>query len=144
MDPLQLANEVMSRCYPGLMGVKVTEISKEKGVIETEITSKHLNPAGVMHGGAIVTLADTIATIMTIYVYGDTVTTTNLTVNYLKAVNTGKVTAVAVPLRKGKKLAVWDVKCYDIDGNMIAYVTATLMPLKPIWETNPFLEEAVS
>lgn len=130
---LQFVNDVLAKSYPGLMGVKITEISEAKTVIKTEITPKHLNPSGVMHGGAIVTLADTVASIATLAAYGvDSVSTTNLNVSYLKSVSSGKVTAVAVPLKKGKTLAVWDVKCYDDAGDVLAYVTVTFIPMKKV------------
>lgn len=107
--------------YVEYNGIYLTHI--EKGFIrgETEIKPEYLNPLGVLHGGAMVTLADTIAIMGCGYLYEAVdVTSTGLNIQYLKSVKSGIVVAEGKVLSKGKSVSAWQVDLYDKDNNHIA------------------------
>jgi 1,4-dihydroxy-2-naphthoyl-CoA hydrolase len=102
---------------------------------ELDVTDDVRQPAGFLHGGALVTLADTVATIGAIGAAppGRTVLTVNLTVAFTRPVRGGTIAAEARELHRGHELAVWDVTVRDGEGRLVAAVLATLS-LRP-WLT---------
>ena len=116
-------NDFTGGTYVDYNGIYLTDI--EKGFVRGEIELKPhlLNPLGVLHGGVIVTLADTIAIMGCGYLYeAVNVTTTNLNVQYLKPAKTGIVHAEGKVLSKGKSVSSWQVDLYDEEKKHIAVV----------------------
>ena len=54
-------NRADRHCLPGSLGIRSLELTSEKSVLEMEITDNLMNFNGFVHGGSIVTLADTAA-----------------------------------------------------------------------------------
>ncbi len=109
--------------YVALNGIYLTEIGKGHVSGELEITPQQLNPNRILHGGVIVTLADTVAIFGCGYLYQVyTLSTISLTVSYLKAVKSGKIIAKGRVLSKGKSISIWQVDIHDEEGNLCAVV----------------------
>ncbi len=107
-------------------GIYLTEISKGHVRGEIKISPHHLNPAGILHGGAIVALADTVAIFGCGYLYeAINVTTVGLTVSYVKPAAAGVITATGKVISKGKSLSLWQVDVHDGKGNVLAVVNVT-------------------
>lgn len=101
-----------------------------KGMIE--IKPWHLNVLGVVHGGVLFTLADTVSgtAAATGHEYG--VPTVNGNINYLKAGrNTTKLIAEAEEIKNGYTFSVVDCKVYDDRKNLLATTTMTFYHLRP-------------
>lgn len=112
--------------YVDLNGIYLTDISK--GYVEGEIVLRPelRNPAGILHGGVIATLVDTIAIFGCGYLYETvTVTTVTMNISYLKPVKTGKVIAKGNVVSRGKSLSLWQVNVYDDAHNTLAVVSVT-------------------
>ncbi len=104
-------------------GIYLTEIKKGSICGELEVASHQLNPTGVLHGGVTVTLADTLAIMGCGYLYEVVnLTTTNLSVQYLKAVKKGIIYGKGKVLSQGKSISTWQVDEYDEDFNLFATV----------------------
>ncbi|MGH2684200.1 MAG: PaaI family thioesterase, partial [Actinomycetota bacterium] len=54
-----------------------------------------------------------------------------LSVNHLRPVRSGHVTATGAPLRVGRTVAVWDMRVHDDDGNLVASGTLTVAIREP-------------
>jgi 1,4-dihydroxy-2-naphthoyl-CoA hydrolase len=95
---------------------------------ELDVTDDVRQPAGFLHGGALVTLADTVATVGAIATAppGRTVLTVNLTVAFVRPVHGGTVIAEARELHRGSEFAVWDVEVRDCEARLVATVLTTL------------------
>ena len=92
--------------------------------------------AGVLHGGALMSLADTAGAICAALNLpeGSTGTTTvESKTNLLAAVRDGTVTAVATPLKAGRTLIVVETEMRNGDGRLVAKTAQTQAVLK---ETN--------
>lgn len=103
-----------------LTGIQVLEIRAgyAKGMIE--VKKHHTNPIGLVHGGCIYTMADTIAGIAA-NTHGEIVVTTNSSFSFLaSAVDTAVITAEANEVRHGRKLSVYDVKIRNEKEELIA------------------------
>lgn len=114
-------DELVQGSFVDYNGIYLTHV--EKGMIRgaTEIKPEYLNPLGVLHGGAIVTLADTVAIMGCCYLYEAVeAASTGLNIQYLRPVKSGKVFAEGKVLSKGKSVSSWQVDVYDEDKNHIA------------------------
>lgn len=117
-----------------LAGVKVVSYSGEKVEAEFAVGPEHSNRGGAMHGGAIMTLADTVGGLATTANLEDgygTVTIESKT-NFLAAVPVGDVArAVCTPLHRGRTTMVWETRISRSDGRLAAVVTQTQLVIPP-------------
>jgi uncharacterized protein (TIGR00369 family) len=82
---------------------------------------------GVLHGGLLMTLADTVAAWCAFLNLpeGAGTTTIESKTNFLRAVRGGSVEATARPLHVGRTVIVVDTELKDDDGRLVARVTQT-------------------
>lgn len=107
-------------------GIRLTKI--EKGLVrgKIEIRPELLNPNGILHGGVLGTLADTVAIFGCIYVYEvPTVTTVSLNLTYVRSVKSGAVTATAGMLSQGKNISHWRVDIADDEDRLLAVASVS-------------------
>ncbi len=88
---------------------------------------------GQLHGGATAALCETVGSIGTAIVVGldRRVVGIQLSVNHLRAVGDGHVTATGVPVQIGRRVAVWDMRVEDDGGNLVAVARLTLSIREP-------------
>ena len=83
---------------------------------------------GIMHGGAIMSLADTagaMCAFLNLPEGAGGTTTIESKTNFLRAVRDGVVEAVATPLHAGRKVIVVETDVLDDAGKRVARVTQT-------------------
>ena len=114
--------------FSRLVGLKITKCTPElvEGTLEArpELSNRH----GVLHGGAIMTLADTLGGVGTsanLPKGGGTVTIESKT-NFFAAVPKGDTArAVCMPLHRGRTTIVLETRITRGDGKLAAIVTQT-------------------
>ncbi|HEX6207446.1 MAG TPA: PaaI family thioesterase [Actinomycetota bacterium] len=86
-------------------------------------------PYGILHGGATAALCETVGSFGTsIHVGLDRRPVgVQLSVNHLRAVREGHVTATGVPLHVGRTIALWEIRVEDDGGRLVAVGTLTLV-----------------
>ena len=87
------------------------------------------NSEGRIHGGAIATLADTVAGCCACSTGGDCVTS-SCSIEYLRAAN-GDLFCEAAPKKLGRKLSVIQVVVNDTEGKTVATGTFTFYMTRP-------------
>lgn len=116
-----------------VLGLKVTSTDPDRVEAEMVVTPGLLNRNGVLHGGAIMALADNLggtATFLNIAPDEGTTTVESKT-NFFRAIAPGEtVRAVSVPLHRGRSTQVWQTSILRADGSLAAMVTQTQMVLK--------------
>lgn len=118
--------------FARLLGLKIVSATAEKVVAEMIATPELINRNGVLHGGALMGLADNIGgTLAFLYLEeGQTTTTMESKTNFFRAVPAGDlVRAEAVPLHTGRKTVVVQTSLYRSDGKLAAMVTQTQFTL---------------
>ena len=82
---------------------------------------------GLMHGGALMALADSLGGICAYLNLprGARTATTNSATVFLRGVRSGTVTGVARPLHHGRAMIVVQTSLSDADGRLVAQVTQT-------------------
>jgi uncharacterized protein (TIGR00369 family) len=111
------------------LGIEIVEASKERVVGRMPVGPRVHQPFGLLHGGATVALAETVASTagwMQVDQGRETVVGLEINANHLRAKRDGLVTAVATPLHIGRKTHVWDVRITDEQGKLVCVSRCTL------------------
>jgi uncharacterized protein (TIGR00369 family) len=88
--------------------------------------------AGVLHGGALMTLADSLGAICAFLNLpeGATTSTVESKTNFMRAVRGGSAHATTRPLHVGRQTIVTQTEIRDDDGKLVAFVTQTQAVLR--------------
>jgi uncharacterized protein (TIGR00369 family) len=83
--------------------------------------------AGVLHGGALMTLADSLGAICAFLNLpeGATTSTVESKTNFIRAVRGGAARATSRPLHVGRQTIVIHTEVRDDEGKLVAFVTQT-------------------
>jgi uncharacterized protein (TIGR00369 family) len=110
------------------LGMTITQLAPDEACAELSAIEERSNGFGVLHGGAIMTLADTLGGAATLANLKDGLLTTTLEskTNFLAPIRLGDVArAVSVPLHRGSTTMVWQTTIRRGDGKLAAIVTQT-------------------
>jgi uncharacterized protein (TIGR00369 family) len=113
------------------VGVEVLQTDKDRVVGRIMLGPQHSNGGDRVHGGAIMTLADTLGAIATVInLPPDTITTTlESKTNFLAAARGAYLLAEATPLHVGRTTMVWQTTIRDAEDRRVAVVTQTQLVL---------------
>jgi uncharacterized protein (TIGR00369 family) len=113
------------------LGMELRELSPGKATFELDAGGLHHNPMGTVHGGVLSTLADSAMgmALGTTLADGDSFTTLELKINFLRPVVRGPLTARGSVANRGKSVAMTICDVSDGAGRLIAHATATNMIL---------------
>jgi len=129
---LNLARATQERTkgqLPELIGVRFIEVTPERVTAELEAGDELCTVPGIVDGGAIMTLADTLGAVGTILNLppGARTTTIESKTNFMGAARSDTtITAECLPLHIGKQTMVWQTRIGSGD-KVVAVVTQTQM-----------------
>jgi uncharacterized protein (TIGR00369 family) len=117
------------RTMIGTLGIET--MAAEDGVVRGRIpvSDRILQPYGLVHGGALLTLAETLAshgTWVGVKDEGNVALGQEINASLLRPISSGNVNGVATPRRRGRTAWVWDIEITDDDGRLCALVRATI------------------
>lgn len=118
--------------FANFLGLKVTSVSPERVTAELPVREELNNRFGIMHGGAIMALADNLGgTAATANLRPEQSTTTiESKTNFFTGIPIGDVAyAECTPLHRGRTTMVWQTKITRGDGRLCAIVTQTQLVL---------------
>jgi acyl-CoA thioesterase len=105
-------------------GIILIEASPGYAVAQMEVTGKHLNSVGTLHGGAMFTLADFTFAVAS-NAHGKLALAIHTEISFFKAVRTGTLKAVAREISLHEKLGTYLVEIIDDEGVLIAHFKGT-------------------
>ena len=130
MSENQLDEERMTRIreafasvpYSRLVGIELGEMRSGEANLHLDIRDELKQNQGVVHGGAVASLIDTAAAfaVVTRLESGERVTTTDLTIHYLRPITSGRITATARIVRGGRRLLVISVEVTNSQHVLVA------------------------
>lgn len=112
-----------------LLGIEVVELTPQKVICTMPVDKRTHQPFGLLHGGASVVLAETVASIGAWASIDPTTQVAmgmEINANHIRSVSSGTVTAIGVPLHAGKSSAVWDIKITDEQDRLICVSRCTV------------------
>jgi uncharacterized protein (TIGR00369 family) len=111
------------------LGIEILELTASRVVATMPVDQRTRQPFGILHGGASVALAETVASLGAVLnVDLDRATAVGLEINanHLRAKRDGTVRATAVPLHVGRSTQVWEVRIVDEEERPVCISRCTL------------------
>jgi uncharacterized protein (TIGR00369 family) len=115
-----------------LIGLEAVGFENGEAIMELEAGERHSNPMGTIHGGILCDLADA-AMGMAYFSQlepGETFTTLELKINYLRPFWTGRLVAHGRVVHRGKTVGMTECDVVDDKGRLIAKATSTCLTLR--------------
>ena len=137
---LKIIKERIRGTMMELIGFLPVEASKERVVAELPFRDDLTQPMGLFHAGAILSLADSAATILANqnimarpgkFDPARFAMTVQLSANFVRNSSAEKIVAEAIPIHVGRRMLVVQTTVCDEDGNLFATVTTTMMTSSP-------------
>lgn len=117
------------------LGMEFTALGPDylEGTMPVDHRTKQ--PAGLLHGGASVALAETLGSVgawLTVDPQHHHVVGLEVNANHVRSARSGHVTGVARPLHRGRSTQVWDIRISDMEGKLvcISRLTVAITPKK--------------
>jgi uncharacterized protein (TIGR00369 family) len=120
--------------YANFLGIKITHLSRDRVTAELPVREELNNRHGIMHGGAIISLADNLGGTATTanLKLGQTTATIESKTNFFAGIPIGDVAyAECTPLHRGRTTMVWQTRITRKDGKLCALVIQTQAVLTP-------------
>ena len=119
--------------FPALLSMEPMDLGVGYAVIGVDVQAKHRQLLGVVHGGVLASLIDTVAFWAVYYEIDDPeawLVSVDLRLNYLAAATGGRITGRGKSKRVGGKICYAVAEATDEAGTLLAHGTATLMVVK--------------
>ena len=120
--------------FANFMGMKVTHISPDRVEAELVVRDELENRFGVLHGGAVMALADNLGGTATMANLPDGARTATIEskTNFFAGIPVGDTArAECTPLHRGRTTMVWQTRITRGDGKLCALVTQTQIVMLP-------------
>ncbi len=112
--------------------ISFCEVGEDYLVAKMPVTSKVHQPDGILHGGAMVALAESVGSAASFiflnakdfYIRG-----IEISANHVKSVREGYVFGKAEIIHKGKTTQLWNIKIRDEEDNLISVVKLTTIAI---------------
>lgn len=124
----------LSRAFPGLLGIEFIEVTPERVVASLAVRDELCNGGDILHGGALMSLADTLGAVATVVNLpeGARTTTVESKTNFLAPVRVGdRITGECTPFHRGKTTMMWQTLIRLENGKLCAVVSQTQLVLPP-------------
>lgn len=131
-DDIDAIQKRLEPLFPGLMGVRLVELSLERVLGELEVRSDLCTSGGTLHGGAYMAFADTLGAVGTVVnlAGGKQTTTTDSSTKFIAGARVGtKVIGESIALHRGRTTMVWQTSITNAAGKLCAVVTQTQLVL---------------
>ena len=128
-EKLKRINDSIQNTMTSTIGIEITDIGDDFICGKMPVDERTTQPFGLLHGGASVTLAETLGSIgggIKVYSNNETVVGIEINANHLKSVRDGWVYGKATPIRIGKKIQVWNIEITNEDDDLICVSRLTL------------------
>jgi len=128
----RLVQTINAAPYFQLLSMRILEMGLGYSVVEIDISEKHLNPFGGVHGGLFSSIIDSAASWALFYGIEDEtagLTSVDLNLSYLSPGIRGKVIAEGREIKLGRTLGYAECKVTDVNEKLLAFGTVTVMIL---------------
>lgn len=115
------------------LGIEITHIEEGKIIATMPVDERTRQPFGILHGGASVALAETVASLGAYELVNkeeEAVAGLEINANHVRSIREGVVTAVGTVLHQGRTTQVWDIKITDNQERLICVSRCTMAVIK--------------
>ena len=115
-------------------GLTFTKATVDEVIAEWEVTERHHQTYGIVHGGVHCGVIETVASVGAALVAmprGQRVVGLENTTSFIRAVRSGRLTATARPVTRGRSTQVWEAWIRDAEGKLVAQGRVRLLCIDP-------------
>jgi len=114
---------------PTTLGIEIVELSGTRVVATMPVDERTRQPFGILHGGASIALAETVAS------FGATASIDRdrwlavgqeINGNHLRPKTSGVVRATGAPVHVGRSTQVWSIEIVDEEGRLVCISRCTM------------------
>jgi len=113
-----------------MLGMEFEYVGRDKMVATMPVNENTVQPFGMLHGGASVALAESLASIGAFLNIDDQkkiAVGLEINANHVRPVREGRVKATAVPLHRGAGTQIWEIRIETTDGKLVCVSRCTLV-----------------
>lgn len=129
---LALCNSRIKNTLMETLEISYIDIGDDYLTAKMPVNSRVYQPDGVLHGGAMVALAESVGSAASmVFLNTDEyfIRGVEIAANHVKSVKDGFVFAKAMMLHKGRTMQLWSIKLTDEQGQLISVVKLTTLAL---------------
>ncbi|MGO1751132.1 MAG: PaaI family thioesterase [Psychroflexus sp.] len=131
-DLLKKCNAVVPNTLMETLDIDYIDVGDDFLTARMPVTPRVHQPDGVLHGGAMVALAESVGS-AACFVFLDAqnfmIRGLEISANHIRSIASGEVFATAKFIHKGRTTQVWDIKIKDADNRLISAVKLTTITL---------------
>ena len=130
--PIEWVNERNRGCLPGLLGIEFVGATEDSVTARMPVDERTRQPAGMIHGGASVALAETLASWAATCVVDRKLkhcVGLEINANHVRALGSGHVVGTARPLHIGRSTQIWEVRIVDEQNRLVCISRVTMAVL---------------
>jgi uncharacterized protein (TIGR00369 family) len=124
------ANEISKDTLMETLGIQFVDLGEDYIEATMPVNSKVHQPAGLLHGGASVALAESVGSCGSQIILRDPsaqVVGIEINANHIRSVRSGTVKAQGKIIHKGKTTHVWEIRIIGPEGKLISVCRLTNM-----------------
>lgn len=130
MEPtVEQVNAMCAKTMVEYLGIEFVEIGDDWVRASMPVDGRTRQPAGLLHGGASVTLAESLGSVaahLCIDPQQQSCVGLEINANHLRAVRSGKVLGIARPRHVGRATQVWEMEITNEEGRLVCVSRLTL------------------
>ena len=110
-------------------GIEMVDLNPERVVATMRVDERTRQPFGILHGGASVGLAETVASVAALLnIDREKFVAMGLEINanHVRAKSEGVVTAIGTPLHRGRTTQLWEIRIQDEEERLICMSRCTI------------------
>jgi 1,4-dihydroxy-2-naphthoyl-CoA hydrolase len=135
LDPLQDAASFMNNLPSGWvkeMGIRILEATADRVTCEWEVSEKHHQGYGIVHGGVHSGVIETLSSLgAALAARPQRVVGLENSTSFIRAVRSGRLHAEARPVTRGRTTQVWEASIWDEHEHLVALGRVRLLCLDP-------------
>ncbi|WP_124707479.1 PaaI family thioesterase [Gordonia insulae] len=121
----QLIKDTFGRGLDSSLGLQLSEVGGDRVVATLELSEKHHQPFGIVHGGVYCAVAESVASVsaftwLQVTGIGGTAVGVNNNTDFLKSISSGTLSVESAPIHRGRRQQLWRVTMTDDQGRVIA------------------------
>lgn len=129
---LKICNETSKNTLMETLEIEYIDVGEDFLIAKMPVTPKVYQPDGVLHGGAMVALAESVASAAS-FIFLDAskyfVRGIEISANHIKSIKEGFVVAKAILVHKGRTTQLWEIKITNEAGELISLCKLTTIAL---------------
>jgi len=125
----EIAEREMKPHFAGLLGIEWLDDDPERARARIEVREDLLQPFGIVHGGVMSTLVESLcsrSTALVVVPEGMAAMGQSINVNFLRPISQGSIEVTARARHRGRTTWVWDAEVRDAEERLCALSQMTI------------------